>query len=151
MFEMRPVKGRGGIGGHRREGIPKKVMKQVSPKQRKRTNGLHDKLENILKAQDRIYGKRICEASKGHEDWKFRCPSLDGRYYGLVFDHVETRNEENADRYANGQALCTWCNFQKGSVRGLDFRSPAMKAACEELDRKGAEEETETVEEDLTD
>lgn len=140
MFEIRPTKGRGGIGGKRNPGAPIKNLKPMSDKQRKRTDVLHDKLEIYLKVQERIYGKRMCEATRGHENWKHKCPCTEGRFYPLVLDHVNTRQADDPDDFANLQGICTWANYVKGSVRGLDFRSPEMKAALVELDLKEKED-----------
>ena len=129
----RPTKSKnGGLGGGRKKNENK--LKPMSKKHRKRTNGLQDKLEVILQVHDRIYHQRICEASMGHKNWNHKCPSLDGRYYELFADHVETRNMKDADKYENLQALCSWCNRIKGSIRGLDFRCDDMKKEMRKLD-----------------
>ena len=135
MYKPRPTKSKnGGIGGGRKKNLNK--IKPVSKKQRKRTNGLQDKLEMVLEAQERIYGQRICEATRGHENWKYKCPCVLGRPGKLVLDHVEGRNNENADRFENLQAICHWSNYVKGSIRGLDFRTPEMVAEMKKLDEK---------------
>jgi 5-methylcytosine-specific restriction endonuclease McrA len=117
-------------------GMKRTRIKPISPKGRKRNKNLKAKLEVIISIQEQVYGRAMCEATRGHKDWKHKCPCLgSGRDYPLVLDHVEGRNNENADRYENLQVLCSWANFQKGSIRGLDFRSPEMMAAMVELDR----------------
>jgi hypothetical protein len=125
-----------GIGMSKDPDAPRKPMKFSSKKQTARTNALKEKLNIVLDAQESLYGIQGCEASRGHKDWKFRCPGLDGRYLTLVLDHVETRNGWNADRYENLQVLCSWCNHQKGSIRGLDFRPAIMIQSMRELDNR---------------
>jgi 5-methylcytosine-specific restriction endonuclease McrA len=112
----------------------KKRMKQVSTKQARRNRLIKEKLQIILEIQQDIYGQSMCEASRGHVDWQHKCPSRLGKYLPFVVDHVETRNQTNADRWENLQVLCSWCNYQKGSIRGLDFRPAMMIQAMKELD-----------------
>ena len=127
--QEREIRGQNKVAGRAR-------LRPISKKGRVRNKNLKAKLEVILEIQERLYGRTMCEAMRGHDGWKHRCPALDGRDEQLVLDHVSGRNNENADRYANLQVLGSWCNFQKGSVRGLDFRPKEMVAAMLELDKQ---------------
>ena len=139
MSIFRPTKGRGGMGGYQGKPSPK-PMKAKSTKARSRDGVIHQRFEEVLQVQERHFGSRFCLASLGHPDWKHACPSLKKTFYPLVPDHVETRNGPDADRRENLQGLCTWCNYQKGSVRVLDFRPSEMVKELKRLDEKEAEE-----------
>jgi len=108
---------------------PNKKNKRIrfqSKKQRKRTEGLQQKLQVILDVQDKIYGSMGCEAQRfGYEH---KCSGV------LFADHVNTRNRFKADQYKNLQAICSNANMKKGSRR-IDFRSERMKKEMEELDK----------------
>jgi hypothetical protein len=110
----------------------RKPIRKVSSKQRARTRKLHENFERVLKVQWDLYGANFCQAGAG--EWRDKCPdNKNGKRYPLVPDHVLTRNGKNVDRHGNLQPLCSWCNFQKGSVR-LDFRPAEFVKACEKLD-----------------
>lgn len=115
--------------GFKRDPASPKRLRRTSPKQRKRTDVLQDKLEILKKTQTDLYGAPCCETTSGVVEWKHKCPGK----YPLVVDHVGTRNQVDADRFANLQLLCTWCNYQKGSVR-IDFRPQEMRDALRALD-----------------
>ena len=124
--------GKTGIGMKRKDFVNEPINK-VSPKQAKRTRSFVGKLEVVMATQERILGKRFCLATLGHPDWKHKCPSLLGRMYKFLLDHVNTRNKADADNYENLQGLCSWCNWMKGSVR-IDFRPPELVEALKKLD-----------------
>ena len=133
MLEFRPVKsGRGGIGGSGKKNAKKwpsrSKLRQVSPKQRKRTEDLKDKLEVLLAKQHEIYGTERCEMGFALGE---KCPE-DSPF---VVDHVGTRNQSDADRFGNLQVLCIFHNGIKGSKR-IDFRPHRMKLELEELDEQ---------------
>jgi len=128
--------------GMKRGDAPRKALKRggylrkVSKKQAKRTRGLKNKLAVLLEMQDKIYGQTTCERQRFARVYQAGIP-VEGclRFDRLVFDHVNGRNEFNADRYENGQVLCWNCNSWKGSRR-IDFRSPDMVMALKKLDEE---------------
>lgn len=122
-----------GIGCHRDPSKPRARIKQVSKKQRIRTDKLRENFERVLKAQYDLYGRNFCQA--GAWEWANRCPNNRGKHYPLFPDHVGTRNQTNPDRHENIQPLCGYCNFLKGSRR-MDFRPPDFREACKKLDEK---------------
>jgi 5-methylcytosine-specific restriction endonuclease McrA len=124
--------GKVGIGCKRKDFVNAPIN-PISPKQRKRQGSLNDKREIVLSIQEKVLGKRFCLATLGHPDWKHKCPSLLGRFYKFVLDHVNTRNKADADKFENLQGLCSWCNWMKGSLR-IDFRPPELKEALKKMD-----------------
>jgi len=132
-YEPHRTKSKGtGIGQKRREDAVRKPMKRggrlrfQSKKQRKRTEGLQQKLQVILDVQVKLYGSMGCEAQR--DGYEHECSGI------LFADHVNTRNRFKADLYENLQAICSNANMKKGSVR-KDFRSEKMKKAMKELDK----------------
>ena len=132
-LESRPVKSKnGGIGGSCTKNTSKPMkrsfLRPVSPKQAKRTAGLQEKLEVMLNLQMELYGTTRCEL--GFAGFSKCLPDSP-----LVFDHVRGRNQNNADRYENGQVACWHCNGIKGSKK-WDGRSEKMVKRLIELDKE---------------
>ena len=127
-IHLRTPKGRGGIGGggqkNAKEPLKRSKLRQVSPKQRKRTQALQVKLKRMKIVQE-MYG------------YQAHCQICLGRVCKnevLLAEHVETRNEWDADRFEN-LGIAGWkCNKAKGSVRTGDYRPEWFKAEMIKLD-----------------
>lgn len=114
----------GGIGGG--GGKNPKKMKSTNRKQRKRTVSLKDKLQVHLSLQLAKYGRNFCVCCG-----KYKPP--------FVLDHVNTRNQSDADRNENLQIMNQQDNIQKGSVR-KDYRDAWFTKLLALMDDKEKDE-----------
>ena len=110
-LSFRPTKNKGSIIGGKKVRGPRLFTKLrlVSPKQASRTAELKRKLKQMLVVQDLHVGMHVCQ----------KCGKIRTENNGvkLVADHVNTRNEKDADRFENLGVLCWSCNYKKGSIR----------------------------------
>jgi 5-methylcytosine-specific restriction endonuclease McrA len=126
----KPKLNNGGIGGggkKNRVKLKTKVnLKLVSPKQAARTYQLNKKLKRMMVEQE-LHGENphcmICGAIRN-----------ENKNTKLVADHINTRNEWDADRFEKLGILCWACNTKKSSRRE-DYRPEWFRQRMLELDK----------------
>jgi 5-methylcytosine-specific restriction endonuclease McrA len=101
------------------------TLRKVSKKQRKRNDGLKVKLKRM----------KIVQETYGYQAHCQMCLGKVCKNEGLVAEHIETRNEWDADRYEN-LGIAGWkCNQAKGSVRTGDYRPGWFVEEMRKLDK----------------
>lgn len=128
----KPKCSNGGMGGGGIKNVyrmKRSRLKPISKKQKKRTDKLRVKRDAMLAVQHEQSGTEYCCLKAGRPDiFKTHCEGT------LIAEHVNTRNEKDADNYENLQVGCEKHNTEKGSKR-LDCRSENFKSALIELDK----------------
>lgn len=130
----RKTKNKGSVIGGKKSSIqknglsvqkPRVALRMVSAKQAHRNYELRKKLKRMIQEQV-LHGEEAHCQICGAKEWKGR----------LVAEHVNTRNEVNADRYENLGVACWKCNAEKGSKRTGEYRPEWFQIRMRELDAK---------------
>ena len=100
------------------------TLSSISPKGAQRVTILRRKLKQMLNEFDLKGMRPHCQ----------KCGTTTKKF---VADHVQTRNEFDADRFENLGVLCVDCNLAKGSVRE-EYRQSWFIKRMQELDREAA-------------